>query len=610
MVADTSNTRLSKNGTRLSSECAIDILSVLSRMSPTSQKNRSTYCMRVVSSRPATSAYAGAMSSWGDAGRSTARRALARAQTLALLGAERNAVRVGVVPVLGPLARALKVVRAAHPQRPSRLRRALEQALRRPGQLGVRERRLVDAVAAEELVGPLAGEHRLHLLGRYLVHEVERHGARVGRGLVHVPLHARQARPVLLLADVLGAVRDVQLVGQLARPGYLVALALVLGEAHGERLDGGVLLGQACGHVAGVDAARQKRAHLHVGHVVVAHALAHGGVDGLHGVLAAAALVEGVLRAPVAAHLDGAVGAHGHAVGGGQLEDALEERLVERRELEAQVLLERVLVERALVGGVLQDALDLGGEDELRAGRALLHRVVERLDAEEVARAEELAGGAVPDGEREHAAQAVEHALAPGEVAREQHLGVRARLELPALGLELRAQVAVVVDLAVEHDGVVALRGGRLRARAGRAVGHERGGGDGGGMIAGRAHHGLVAALEVDEREPPVPERDAVVYVLPLAVRAAMRHDVAHGLQDGQVGLDSPGEPADSAHGWFSFSRSSATMIVETARTPKRLAHPSPKPQICLLGPRGTRERGYSLGSVACAASKIFSPRR
>ena len=68
MVADTSNTRLSKNGTRLSSECAIDILSVLSRMSPTSQKNRSTYCMRVVSSRPATSAYAGAMSSWGTLG--------------------------------------------------------------------------------------------------------------------------------------------------------------------------------------------------------------------------------------------------------------------------------------------------------------------------------------------------------------------------------------------------------------------------------------------------------------------------------------------------------------------------------------------------------------
>ena len=52
----------------------------------------------------------------------------------------------------------------------------------------------------------------------------------------------------------------------------------------------------------------------------------------------AAALVEVVLRPPVAAHLGRAVRAHGHAVGGGQLEDALEEGLVERAELEAQVL--------------------------------------------------------------------------------------------------------------------------------------------------------------------------------------------------------------------------------------------------------------------------------
>ncbi len=246
-------------------------------------------------------------------------RALAGTQPLALLRRERHAVRVRVIPVLGRLGGTFQVVRAAHAERAGRLRRAAQQALRRPGQLLVGERRLVDAVAAEELVGALAGEHRLHLLRGLLVHEVERHGARVGRRLVHVPLHAGQAGPVLLLGDVLGVVLDVQLVGQLARPADLVALPLVLGEAHGERLDVRVLLGQARGHVAGIDAARQKRAHLHVGHVVVAHALAHGRIDGLHGVLAAAALVEVVRGPPVAARGHGAVGAHGQAVGGSSL---------------------------------------------------------------------------------------------------------------------------------------------------------------------------------------------------------------------------------------------------------------------------------------------------
>ena len=156
---------------------------------------------------------------------------------------------------------------------------------------------------------------------------------------------------------------------------------------------------------------------------------------------------------------------HGHAVRGSQLEDALEERFGKGAELEAQVLLECLMVELARVVRMLEDALDLGSEDEA----AVLLRVVERLDAEEIAGAEQLARIAVPDGEREHAAQAVEHAFAPCQVAGEQDLGVGVGLELPALRLKLGAQVAVVVDLAVEHDGVAAL-GGCLLGRAARGA--------------------------------------------------------------------------------------------------------------------------------------------
>ncbi len=55
-VDASSKTFLSRKGTRLSSEWAMAILSVFSRMSPASQKAMSTRCMRVTSSSSATSA--------------------------------------------------------------------------------------------------------------------------------------------------------------------------------------------------------------------------------------------------------------------------------------------------------------------------------------------------------------------------------------------------------------------------------------------------------------------------------------------------------------------------------------------------------------------------
>ena len=134
--------------------------------------------------------------------------AAALEQACALLGCEGDAVRVGVVPVLRRLACALKIVRAAQMKRAHRIGCALEQALRRPAYLRVGERRLVDSIASEELIGTFSGKHGLHLGGGNLVDEVQRHGGRVGGGLVHVPLHARKARPVFLLADVLVGIGD------------------------------------------------------------------------------------------------------------------------------------------------------------------------------------------------------------------------------------------------------------------------------------------------------------------------------------------------------------------------------------------------------------------
>src|SRR5439155_12951223 len=56
-----------------------------------------------------------------------------------------------------------------------------------------------------------------------------------------------------------------------------------------------------------------------------------------------------------------------------------------------------------------EQRLDLGREQEVARRRG----VVERLDSEPVARAEQAAQPAIPDGEREHALNAFETALAP-----------------------------------------------------------------------------------------------------------------------------------------------------------------------------------------------------
>src|SRR5207247_9244703 len=68
-----------------------------------------------------------------------------------------------------------------------------------------------------------------------------------------------------------------------------------------------------------------------------------------------------------------------------------------------------------------EQALDLGGQGEQPAGRVV---VVDRLDAEVVARAEQRLATRVPDGEREIAEQTLWAALAPAFVRREDQRGI------------------------------------------------------------------------------------------------------------------------------------------------------------------------------------------
>ena len=78
---------------------------------------------------------------------------------------------------------------------------------------------------------------------------------------------------------------------------------------------------------------------------------------------------------------------------------------------------------------------------------------------------------------------------------------------------------------------------GLLRRAAGGCHQAQRRRGDGGGVIARGAHHGLVAVGKVDERKAAMAQGDAAfgVDILAFAVGPAMGHDVAHGFQCGQA---------------------------------------------------------------------------
>ena len=94
---------------------------------------------------------------------------------------------------------------------------------------------------------------------------------------------------------------------------------------------------------------------------------------------------------------------------------------------------------------------------DAKASRAPRLAIVEGLDAEAVARGEERALPRVPDGEREHPVEPLEAVRAPAARTGQQHLGVATRTKAVPARLELRAQLDVVVDLAVEDDPEVAV---------------------------------------------------------------------------------------------------------------------------------------------------------
>ena len=218
----------------------------------------------------------------------------------------------------------------------------------------------------------------------------------------------------------------------------------------------------------------------------------------------------------------------GEPVGRGQLVGPLEERLVHGAVLEGQVGAQGLGVDLAAETGVLKQALDLGAEQQLaRVGLG----IIERLDAENIARTVHLVRFRVPYDEGKHAAQLGGQCRAVLLIAVDDDLGVAVGLEDVPLGLQFGAQVHEVVNFTVEHadDGAV--------------------------LIV----HGLLACGQVDDAQTAEAQRngrarvvaaDMVAFHIGAAVDDAVRHSV----QDGLALFTQTGKANKTTHGTFPFS--------------------------------------------------------
>ena len=94
-----------------------------------------------------------------------------------------------------------------------------------------------------------------------------------------------------------------------------------------------------------------------------------------------------------------------------------------------------------------QKAFDLAAEHKM----PVFVIIIERLNAKNIACAEQSAGVFIPDGKGEHTAQLAGQLLAPLLVAVQQHLGVTVRGKGVPGGNQFFAQRLKIVDFAVEH---------------------------------------------------------------------------------------------------------------------------------------------------------------
>ena len=396
--------------------------------------------------------------------------------------------------------------------------RALADAFGDVGVLGEVALLDIGGVAAEQLVGAFAGKNDLHILPGVFRQEVEGDFGGIGEGLVHEVLDLGGGSEIVVGGDFIGDVLDPHHPGEVLGVGELAVF--FLGVAYGEGFHVLGDLGDFLDHVAGIHAAGQEAAHLHVADLVGFHGL--GELVGNQGFpffqgLGVVDAVPDVVVLPNG-HLALAIG---EALAAQEFVDVFEQGLLGGDVLVAHVVGEPVGVDLPFKGRVFQEGFDLGAVEEV----AVLFVVVEGLDAEDVPGAEKGLGGLVPDDEGEHAPELLEKLLAVLLVAVEEDFGVGVGLENVAFFQQVLPQVPVVVNFAVEGQ-------------------------DFGAVLI---QDGLAAAVQVDDGKTAEAHGDAIVHVVVGLVGAPVGDAVGHGANHGQaVACEAVGGKTGKSAHWLS----------------------------------------------------------
>ena len=375
-----------------------------------------------------------------------------------------------------------------------------------------RQRLTVDRVAAEQLVGTLAGQHDLDVLARFLRDEPQRNQCRIGYRVVEVPDDLGNGSGELGGGDHLDDVLRADRCGRFCRDVDLgIALTFETGR-EGDQV--GVVAHRQRRDRRGVDTTGQERTDGDVG----AHVLGDRILECLGDFLVARLLgarckrLGRELRREIPRERGLLARTHPGEAARLQASDLLVQCFRLRYVLQNGVVLDGTRIQLGTDAdqiGEFEQALLLAAE----RGATGAGRDEQRLDPERIARDEQLACVGVPDREREHSAQAPDRVLTPVVECSDDGLGVALGEELGVVVLDqFGADLQVVVDLAVERE--------RITLRVLRWAPTQR----------------LVGMSDVDDRQAVEPEDEVIVVPRPVFVRPAVTKAM-HRLVDPRDGV-------------------------------------------------------------------------
>src|ERR1700722_10017258 len=255
------------------------------------------------------------------------------------------------------------------------------------------------------------------------------------------------------------------------------------------------------GNGAGIKAATQEDPEWYVAHQVAAHRLLQKVAISLDVVTFGArgiGIRDG--QVPVTLDFDLAMRVYFHPVTGHQLADSSVEGFFAGKISESEVLGEDGTTEPCIDSGVRENRFNFRAEDQTFGAEL----IVERLDAQTIAREEDSLAASVPDGEGEHAAQVLNAVVAVFFVKMDDGFGVATGAVNMSARFELRAQVGVVVDFAVEDDP------------------------DGSVFVTQR----LLAGGEIDNAQATHTQRGRTVDADAFIIGATVGNSIAHSPQD------------------------------------------------------------------------------